>query len=207
MSNTIEDDAVDVCYLVSSLPGWSESSPTNASSSVKDVKKKANRIAQLKCRQRKHWELEIKKLNGNQRFNPAIVRVCVTPVNLVTNMIKNIQWKTVVQLSPSGTVKFYANLPKPMERAVIVRPHESYDQRFAIEASRIQNKYPPQKIHKHCFQTKGSFVLQMTGPVSGGDGKYYILIEYECNKELWWVPDEDVKEVVPAGGRNKTASN
>ena len=119
-------------------------------------------------------------------------------------MIKHIQWKTVVQLSWSGTVKFYANSPKPMERAVIVRPHESYDKRFAIEASRIQNKYPPQKIHKHCFQTKGSLVLQMTGPVSGGDGKYYILIEYEWNKELWWVPAEDVKEVVPAGGRKKT---
>jgi hypothetical protein len=61
MSNTIEDDAVDVRYLVSSLPGRSESSPTNAASSVKDVKKKANRIAQLKCRQKKHWEREIKK--------------------------------------------------------------------------------------------------------------------------------------------------
>ena len=94
-----------------------------------------------------------------------------------------------------------------MERAVIVQPHESYFKRFAIEASRIQNKHPPQKIHKHCFQTKGSLVLQMTGPVSGGDGKYYILIEYEWNKELWWVPAEDVKEVVPAGGRNKTAPN
>ena len=40
MSNTIEDDAVDVRYLVSSLPGRSESSPTNAASSVKDAKKK-----------------------------------------------------------------------------------------------------------------------------------------------------------------------
>ena len=47
----------------------------------------------------------------------------------------------------------------------------------------------------------------MTGPVSGGDGKYYILIEYEWNKELWWVPAEDVKEVVPAGGRKKPTPN
>ena len=79
-----------------------------------------------------------------------------------------------------------------MERAVIVQPHESYDKRFTIEASRIQYKYPP----------KGILVLQMTGPVSGGDEKYYILIEYEWNKELLWVPPEDVKEVVPVGGRN-----
>ena len=40
MSNTIEDEAVDIRYLVSSLSGWSESSPTNAASSVKDAKKK-----------------------------------------------------------------------------------------------------------------------------------------------------------------------
>ena len=37
---------------------------------VKDAKKKANRIAQLKCRQKKHWEQEIKKLNGKERFKP-----------------------------------------------------------------------------------------------------------------------------------------
>jgi len=29
------------------------------------------------------------------------------------------------------------------------------------------------------------------------------LIEYEWNKELWWVPAEDMKEVAPAGGRKK----
>ena len=47
----------------------------------------------------------------------------------------------------------------------------------------------------------------MTGPVSGDDGKYYILVKYEWNKELWWVSAEDVKELVPEGGRNKTAPN
>ena len=46
--------------------------------------------------------------------------------------------------------------------------------------------------------------MQMTGPVSGDDGKYYILVKYEWNKELWWKPAEDVKELVPEGGRNKT---
>ena len=45
--------------------------------------------------------------------------------------------------------------------------------------------------------------MQISGPVSGDDRKYYILIEYEWNKELWWVPAEDVKEVAPAGGRKK----
>ena len=47
----------------------------------------------------------------------------------------------------------------------------------------------------------------MTGPVSGDDGKYYILVKYEWNKELWWKPAEDVKELVPEGGRNKTPTN
>jgi len=91
MSKTIEDDAIDIRCLVSSLPGRSQSSPTNAVASMKDAKKKSNRIAQLKCRQTKHWEQEIKNLNGKQRFHPENVRVCVTPVNLVTNMNKNIQ--------------------------------------------------------------------------------------------------------------------
>jgi hypothetical protein len=47
----------------------------------------------------------------------------------------------------------------------------------------------------------------MTGLVSGGNGKYYVLVEYEWNKEIWWVPTEDVKELVPEGGRNKIAPN
>ena len=46
--------------------------------------------------------------------------------------------------------------------------------------------------------------MQMTGSVSGDDGKYYILVKYERNKEKWWVHAEDVKELVPEGGRNKT---
>ena len=57
-----------------------------------------------------------------------------------------------------------------MERAVIVRPHDSFDKRFAIEASRIQYKHPPQKTLKRSFQMQGVLVLQMTGPVSGDDG-------------------------------------
>ena len=176
---------------------------------VKDAKKKANRIAQLKCRQKKHWEQEIKKLNGKEQFKPEKVLVCMnTSFNLVTNMNKHIQWKKMVQLSRPGTVTFYANSQKPMERAVIVRTPESYPQQFpieAIEASRIQNKNPPQKIHRRGFQSEGSLVLPMTGPVSGGDGKYYILIQYiNWNKEIWWVPAEEVKELAPAGGKKKT---
>ena len=38
------------------------------------------------------------------------------------------------------------------------------------------------------------------------DGKYYILVKYEWNKEIWWVLVEDVKELVPEGGK-KTAPN
>jgi hypothetical protein len=127
-------------------------------------------------------------------FTPELVRWCINPVTLVKKMNKQIQWEDVVQLSRSGTVKSYGNSPKPMERAVIVRPHDSFDKRFPIEASRIQYKRPPQKTLKRSFQKQGYFVLQMTGPVSGDDGKYYILVKYEWNKELWWKPAEDVKE-------------
>jgi len=92
-----------------------------------------------------------------------------------------------------------------MKRAVIVQPHDSFDKRFAIEASRIQYKHPQQKSLKKSFQMQGNLVLQMTGPVSGGDGKYYKLIEYDWNNQIWWVPADDVKEYIPEGGRNKTA--
>jgi len=207
MSKTIEDEAVDGMCMLSSSPGQSQLSPTNAAASRKDAKKKANRIAALRSRHKKHWEKEINKLNGKKRFTPERVRWCINQVTLVEKMNKQIQWEDVVQLSRSGTVKFYGNSPKPMERAVIVRPSNSFDKRFPIEASRIQYKRPPQKTLKQSFQKQGYFVLQMTGPVSGDDGKYYILVKYEWNKELWWKPAEDVKELVPEGGRNKTAPN
>ena len=84
-----------------------------------------------------------------------------------------------------------------MTRAVIVRPHDSYDEPFAIEAFRIQYKHPPQKTLKRSFQMQGVLVLQMTGPVSRDGGTYYILVKYEWNKEIWWVSAEDVKELVP----------
>ena len=208
MSKTIEDEAVDGMCMLSSSPGQSQLSPTNAAASRKDAKKKANRIAALRSRHKKHWEKEINKLNGKKRFTPERVRWCINQVTLVEKMNKQIQWEDVVQLSRSGTVNFYgSNAPKPMERAVIVRPHDSFDKPFPIEASRIQYKRPPQKTLKRSFQMQGVLVLQMTGPVSGDDGKYYILVKYEWNKELWWKPAEDVKELVPEGGRNKTPPN
>ena len=92
-----------------------------------------------------------------------------------------------------------------MEGAVIVRPPDSFDKRFAIKASCIQYKHPQQKSLKKSFQMQGNLVLQMTGPVSGGDGRYYKLIEYDWNNQIWWVPADDVKEYITEGGRNKTA--
>ena len=68
MSKTIEDEAVDGMCTLSSSPGQSQLSPTNAAASRKDAKKKANRIAALRSRHKKHWEKEINKLNGKKRF-------------------------------------------------------------------------------------------------------------------------------------------
>ena len=106
-------------------------SSTNAAASRKDAKKKANRIAALRSRHKKHWEQEINKLNGKKWFPPERVRWCINPVTLVKKMNKQIQWENVVQLSWSGTVKFYGNSPKPMERAVIIRPPNSFDKPYA----------------------------------------------------------------------------
>ena len=142
MSKTIEDEAVDGMCMLSSSPGQSQLSPTNAAASRKDAKKKANRIAALRSRHKKHWEKEINKLNGKKRFTPERVRWCINQVTLVEKMNKQIQWEDVVQLSRSGTVNFYgSNAPKAMARAVIVRPHASFDKCFAIKASRIQCKH------------------------------------------------------------------
>ena len=109
---------------------------------MKESKKEANHIAQVKCPHNKHWIQEINKLNGKKRFTPDSIRWCVDPVTLAKKLNKrDVQWETVIQLSWPGTVKFYGNLPKPMERAVIVRPHNSFDKPFAIEASCIQYKH------------------------------------------------------------------
>ena len=113
---------------------------------MKEAKKEANRIARAKCRRNRHWIEEINKLNGKKRFTPESIRWCVEQVTLAKKLNKrDIQWEEGVQLSRPGTVKFYGNSPKPMERAVIVRPRDSYDKRSAIEASRIQYKHPQQK--------------------------------------------------------------
>jgi len=121
MSKTEEDDSLDNLCILGSSPGQSQSAPTNPSANMKEAKKEANRIAQVKCRRNRHWIQEINKLNGKKRFAPESIRWCVEPVTLAKKLNKrDIQWEEGVQLSQPGTVKFYANSSKPMERAVIV---------------------------------------------------------------------------------------
>ena len=166
-----------------------------------DAKRQRNKMSYMK----KHFEKQIRELNGTSNFEPKKIQFTDGPpvpgICLDTNKIN---WRVAYQMSVSGNVvQVYTRGKVILEHHVVVLlPDGRYE---AIEEGRIRLEPPPQVNYRSYHMKVGTLVTKYTEDCSGqGNNKQYCLIRYE-NKQFQWVPKEEI--ICDEGKRNVRKPN
>ena len=180
-------EAVEISSIVSENPPlvWSDATLT------RETLKTAERIAIH--RSSVHYVEQAKKLNRFKYFK-VFSATWIVQLPMGEQKVTSPQFLKGTVISEPGTVEIYGQRNVIVEGAVIVKHHKDTN-RSVVE---------PVQTGRICFEepkevySKKSIALQLTGSCCG-----YVLVKFDSSKEIWWVPEEDIKELAMRTPRRK----
>ena len=144
-----------------------------------------------------HYVEQAKKLNRFKYFK-VFSATWIVQLPMGEQKVTSPQFLKGTVISEPGTVEIYGQRNVIVEGAVIVKHHKDT----------IRSVVEPVQTGRICFEepkevySKKSIALQLTGSCCG-----YVLVKFDSSKEIWWVPEEDIKELAMRTPRRKNQEN